>query len=299
MTFSFKQFALVCVCVAGFAFADENSSDEFYAKDQVKAFFSVKAQYEQLSSSAISAINYMAFGSGWGFASIGKDSLGNADTTWYQDSRLRHYNQFGNNIMGLGLEFGGQYHQLITWLDVSFMPNQVSPVPTLTGTQAQPYAKYGDSLPSLTDVEWNRYGFDLMLGYMLAPPTSPINIIPSLGVGFNLLNVQFASSYTLAYGNAPDANMADYSLGRRFYSDFGKDLVAQLELRFNLGVGISVGAYAGYKWIWYDRFIAETGSTSIYFLDATSEFSGDSWYLGGKVTYTLPSLFETKQKEKF
>jgi len=275
-----------CVCFAGFAFADDNPTGAFYAKDQVKGFFSVKAEYQQLSGSAINAINHLAFGYGWSKLSISKDTAGTYDTTAILDSRLLHFNQFGKGLLGLGLEFGGQYHQLTTWLDVSFMPTQVSPVP----------AAYKGSM---MDVSWYRYGVDLMVGYQILPETSPINLIPSIGGGINVINLHFADQYAISYPSASDVQMETYSLGRKYYSSFGKDVNAQIEVRLNLGGGVSIGGYGGYKFVWYDEMLAENTSSTRYIINASSEPGGDAWYVGGKVTYTLPSIFETKQKEKF
>lgn len=267
--------------------AQDNPRGEFYIKEDVKGFLSFKEDYQRFSQQAISGINHSVFKENWGYSTIDFDSAGApVDTFFVSDTnRLYQYSQFGPDILGMGFEIGAQYHQISSWLDIFFMPTQVSPVPS---SIANPVG--------LWDIKWYRYGFDWMFGYMIAPPNSFVNVIPSAGFGFNLLNIHYASSYDLSWKSPPDPLMSLYSLGDRYYSTFGRDVTAQIEVRFNLGIGISLGGYAGTRMTWYDRITLESGGQE--YIMNHDEMSGNAWFIGGKVTYTMQSISEKREKEK-
>ncbi len=282
---------MVSLCaLTALATAQDNPRDEFYIKEQVKGFFSLKVDFQRFSDNAIGDINDAAFREDWGYNVVRYDSTNTPiDTGFFPDQeRLFHYNQFGPNVLGMNVEIGAQYHQMVTWVDGFFMPTQVSPVPDTVNPEVPSH---------LQSIKWFRYGFDWMFGYMLLPEKSFVNVIPSAGAGFSLLNMQFASEYDLSWTTPGDAVMASYPLGRRYYSTFGKNVTTQLEVRFNLGNGISVGAYGGARFTWYDRFSVETSTSQTYILNH-SELSGNAIFFGGKLTYTLPSVFETKEQNK-
>jgi len=280
----FRILSISLLAMAGLALAQDNPRGEFYIKDQVKGFFSIKTEMRNYTDQAMSDINDVAFRQGLGFATIKYDSTNKPiDTTFAVDRRVFNYKQFVSPILGFGGEVGAQYHQLLTWVDGYFMAPQSSKVPSsLAGTGMQ-------------DVRWHHYGFNLMCGYMLAPEQSVINLIPSVGFGFSLMNARFASNYNLLYSTAPDAEMKWYTMTDRYYSSFAKDLNTQVELRLNLGAGISLGGYTGIRMTWVDQYTIESGQED-YFL--TQNTVAHNWFIGGKVTYTLPSVYETKEKEK-
>lgn len=263
-------------------FAQDNPRGEFYLKDEVKGFVSLHGELRGLTDNAIGDINGTAFKGPWGYSVLNADG----DTVRSNDkARLYEYKQFGDRIIGLGFEVGAQYHQLSTWIDVYFNPTQESPVPK----------SLRNDTPELQTVKWFQYGFDWMWGYMLAPEKSTINLIPSVGFGFSLLNMQFASNYDLYYTGAPDEEMQTYTMGNQYYSTFGKDAVGQVELRLNLGNGLSLGGFGGMRMTWYDRMFVENGEMDYFVSD---ELVGHTWYVGGKVTYTMSSRAEDKAREK-
>lgn len=277
-----KTILLSSIVMSCQSFAQEdNKYGEFYLKDEVKGFISFHGELRGLTDNAIDDINKTAFQTRFGYTSVD----GDGDTSFVRDTDLLHYNQFGDRILGLGVEVGAQYHQLLTWFDFYFNPTQESKVPSSVNDNYH------------YPVKWFQYGFDWMWGYMLAPEASPVNLIPSVGFGFSSLNMQFASQYSLSYNNASDKRMESYSMGRRYYSTFGKDVVSQMELRLNLGSGISLGGFGGFRFTWYDHFSIESGDTQNYFLNY-DELVGHAWFVGGKITYTMSSRAEDKARER-
>lgn len=275
--------SLLLLCATALS-AQDNKYGEFYLKDQVKGFISLHGELRGLTDNAVGDINSAGFRGPWYYPTINQDG----DTVLVSDAgRVHQYNQFGNRVLGLGFEIGARYHRLLTWFDIFFSPTQESEVPE--GLESgQPY---------LHSVKWYQYGFDWMWGYMLAPEESQINLIPSVGFGFSVLNMQFPSTYYLPYGDAPpDEEMETYSMGRRYYSTFGKDVTGQIEIRLNLGAGLSLGGFGGMRMTWYDRFYVESEERE-YFL-TYDELVGHAWFLGGKITYTMSSRSEDKERDR-
>ncbi|HSQ43131.1 MAG TPA: hypothetical protein VLM37_12695 [Fibrobacteraceae bacterium] len=282
-------FSLCAFFLAVSGWSQDNPRGEFYLKEQVKGFISLKMNYERFSSNAINGVNDLAFNDDWGWAyavdsnynEVSMNSDDAEDTLMSSDaSSLDRYKRFGPNIPGFGVDFGAQYHQFNTWISAFFIPVQESKAP----------------VSDRRDVQWYRYGFDWMFGWMLAPENSFVNIIPSVGAGISLLKMRFAANYNILYPYAEDDEMVVYTMGNRYYSAFGKSATAQVELRFNLAAGISVGAFAGGRYTWYDHMVFETESEE-YFAPYT-ELSGNSWFIGGKITYTMKSIAEKKKREK-
>ena len=272
----------VALCVS----AQDNPRGEFYIKDQVKGFLSLKTDYQHFTAQSMSNLNAAIFREPWAYAYVGKDSAGVADTAWFNDTlRVHQYNQFGPSVLGMGFELGAQYHQLLTWFEIFLMPTQTSPVPNIR-------VKTG-----LRDVEWSRYGFEWNWGWMLFAEQAKFNVIPAAGFGFSVIDVKFPSNYDLAWNAPTDAQMQLYTLEDRAYSTFGKTVSGQIEARFNLAGGISVGGYAGLRLAWYDAFVIEKGPSKIYPLTMNT-YTGDAWFIGGKVTYTMHSVWESTEKEK-
>lgn len=272
--------------------AQENKFGEFYIKDEVKGFISIHGELRGLTDNAIGDINGTAFRTHFGYTVYDVDE-DTGDTLYYKERdsrRLYEYKQFGNRILGLGMEVGARYHRLSTWFDIYFNPAQESEVPD---------DNYKDD-PNrpLHSVKWYQYGFDWMWGYMLAPENSQVNLIPSVGFGYSVLNMQFAGQYHIWYDKVPepDKRMETYTMGRRYYSTFGKDVVGQMEIRLNLGSGLSLGGFGGMRFTWYDKFYVESGEAQYFF--NYDELVGHAWFIGGKITYTMSSRSEDKAKDR-
>jgi hypothetical protein len=280
--------ALVACLLPGVLFAEDqvdyNPRGQFYLKEKIKPFFSVKGDVRMWDDEFIDYTNGILFERGWGNT--------RADSSFMLDRSLSQYGLFESQDIGMHFEAGVQYEQLVTWMDINWTMPQTSEKPADENT-------FGGAL---RDVKFFTYGADFMVGYMLAPPSSRINLIPAVGGGFSLYNVKFASNYEIYYGgDGTDDNLKPYFIQDRYYSTLGKTINAELELRLNLASGLSVGGYGGYRFGFYDGIVIERSDREdphmTYFIGSTS-FSGHAYFFGGKLTYTLPSIME-KEAEKF
>lgn len=260
--------------------SEPNATGDFYEKEKIKAFFSFKGDMRVFHENLIADLNGLLFEVPWG---------NQTDTGYVSDPYLSNYKPFKDKAIGLNAEVGAQYKQFLTWMDIHFMPTQVSEVPSSIPAAIRPY---------YNDVKWYRYGFDWMFGYMLLPEKSIVNLIPSVGGGFSLLNVRFARKFDL-----PDVDTI--GIYNKYYSSFGRAMNAQLELRFNLVGGVSIGAYAGIRVVRYDALTIEEeikdDEEIRYFVNTSYteyEYTGDELFGGVKLTYTLPSRWETRLRDK-
>lgn len=242
-------------------------SDGFYDPDQVRGFISLKGDFRQMRSKGLDGINSMLFDMDWGFAR-------NAAAA----SRLNGYKRFEENYLGMHVDVGAEYKQFLTWFDIDFMPTQVSKRPASEDAVGN----------RLFDIQWNSYGANWMFGWKLLPADAPVNLIPSVGAGVSLLNVHMGSLYVIQ--DIKDSTKYEQTRNR-FYSAFGKTVNAELELRLQLGQ-FSLGGYAGYRLARYDAFNVEG------FDVGQQELNGDTWFVGGKLTWTMLSQWQRKQREK-
>ena len=197
------------------------------------------------------------------------------------------------------MNIGAQYKQFLTWFDINFMPMQTSERPANSYTtdidgypaDAQDVAPKKKSWP-LYDVEWFAYGADWMFGWKLFGEHTFINLIPSIGFGFNIINFHFASEFTLQERGKPEHT----ELARdRFYSTMATTVTSELEFRIELG-RLGLGGYAGYRFVRYNDLDIE-GFNIFYEEDGTDNV-GDTWYLGARITWFFLSTWEKKQADK-
>lgn len=270
------------------AHSQDNPRGSFYHKDHVKGFLSLKADYRELRTASIDKLNEVLFADD--FYLYGLDTAGNL-VSWRED-RLGAYGRFAAEIQGLHLEIGAQYGQFLTWINVNTMPTQVSRAPSMPPA---------DRLPILRDVKWFSYGADWMFGWMLFPEKAPIQIIPSLGVGMSLLNLKLAQNYGFNFSGSDESSFEPYILSDEYISSVGKTALAEIELRLRMFSGLSAGFYGGYRTIFYDDIILQKDGASDpatnYYI-GTGEISGDSWYFGGKLTFTLSSTAEKRHRSR-
>jgi len=260
-----------CVCIlswAGFVHAD--TPEGFYDQEQVKGFISIKGDFRQIRSDGLDAINSLLFESDLGIA-------GNEGVQRAIAAEMVDYKRFEENYLGLHAEVGAAYKQFLTWFDIDFMPTQVSERPS----------QFSENLGlQLYDVKWNTYGANWMFGWQLLPAEAPINIIPSVGAGFSLLNVHFPAMYVLITEEGDTTKMLN-----RTYSTLGKSFNGELEVRLRLGQ-MSLGGYAGYKVVRYNAVNVENVRVG------SGDLNGDNWFVGAKLTWTMLSAWERKQREK-
>jgi hypothetical protein len=169
------------------------------------------------------------------------------------------------------VNIGAEYYQLLTWFDINFM------LPTAEKGQA----------------EWFNYGISWMWGYKLLPQDNFFNVIPSLGVGVDLLNVR---------GVAVDVVNSNEMLS----STLGMHLNPELELRLQFSQ-LSLGLYGGYKVARFDgisdgilagsAYCAENAA-SARCTDPKWDLNADQWFVGLKLNWTFLSGYQTKMKNR-
>jgi hypothetical protein len=142
------------------------------------------------------------------------------------------------------VEIGAEYNQLRTWFDVDFMP----------------------ITPTRGTTEWYSYGITWMWGYKLRAQNTRFNIIPSIGPGFELLNIRLSPTEEVK-------------------SHLGPALNLELELRLQFPQ-FSAGIYGGYKFERHDW-------DDINFKDINT----DKRFIGLKFSWTMLNNFQKRERE--
>lgn len=274
--------SLLCALTfATSAFAD--SENGFYEKDHIRGFISLGGDFRGMFEGFNDYVNTLAFiNTGY----VLKNSTTGAKEA-YTSTSTTQYNSFESYYIGLHMNVGAQYKQFLTWFNINFMPTQISerPAKTLTVSSAS-----GDTQKmDLFDVKWFTYGVDWMFGWKLFGENTVINLIPSVGFGFNLLNIHFSSLMCVG-------DVTNYvQLRDRYYSTMDASLTAELELRLELDP-IAIGIYGGYRHIDYSDMEIENILLANGAYDTDN--NGDTWFVGLRVTWTFLSDWQRKQADK-
>ena len=275
--------SLLCALTfATSAFADSESG--FYEKDHVRGFISVGADYRGMFEGFSNYVNTIAF--------LNPGHVIKSETSGSEEFYAGNmsYSKFDDYYLGLHLNIGAQYKQFLTWFDINFMPTQISERPSSTYTAVSD-SGYGMKFP-LYDVRWFCYGADWMFGWKLFGEHTFINLIPSVGFGFNIINFHYASNFTLEERDNPEHTEI---VRDRFYSTMATTLTGELEFRIELG-RLGLGGYGGYRFVRYNDPDIE-GFTNFKGKNETDNV-GDTWYLGVRATWYFLSQWEKKQADK-
>ncbi len=283
--------ALSLLTLATGSFAEEEEG--FYEKDHVRGFISIGADYRGMRKEFQRYVNNTALADyGHLVKTPVKNSSGDYDTVLVDYGGLPGYKKFNDWYLGLHVNVGAQYKQFMTWVDFNFMPSQVSKRPA---DYYYPTDVQGTESPegfALYDVEWFAYGADWMFGWKLFGENAPINLIPAIGFGFNLINFHFASNFSVA----EKGNIENNDIMRdRFYSTFATTVNSELELRIELG-RLALGGYIGYRFIRYNDLDIE--DFGINYGPYGTDNVGDTYYLGLRLTWYFLSQWEKKQADK-
>lgn len=178
---SFLTAAVLSVlALANSSFAEAEPG--FYDKDHIRGFVSFGTDFRIMHDDFQSYVNHLAFVKGGHTVSTDEGDV------FYSGGKMK-YNTFDDYYLGLHAIFGAQYKQFQTWIDMNFMPTQISERPSKTYT-AEAYGADGKvdymKFP-LYDVKWYSYGADWMFGWKLFGENTFINLIPAVGFGFNLI----------------------------------------------------------------------------------------------------------------
>ncbi len=268
--------SLFAITTSAFAEPEEG----FYEKHDIRGFISVGADYRGMRSAYANYLNRLLFNKNQGFIVDKITEDGDTVKAAVLDKDISRYEHFNDYYLGLHIEVGAQYHQFLTWFDINFMPTQVSDKP----------ADYSSTTNErLYNVKWFAYGIDWMFGWKLFGENTVINLIPSAGIGLNLLNVHLASDY---YFIESDSDSSYVQARNRYYSTLSPTFNAQVEFRVSIDDPISIGAYAGYRVVRFNEIDFEGHSLG------DTDNNGDTWFLGAKITWTFLSENQKKLRDK-
>ncbi|NLO23802.1 MAG: hypothetical protein GX116_05670 [Fibrobacter sp.] len=285
-----KLTSFFAICVL-FLSASLYASETFYDKTLVRGFISFGGEYRNMSSEHVNYVNSLLFR----HSSVIVD----VDSNFVYldlDSEARNYRKFTKHTIGLNINLGAEYKQLMTWFNLHFTPTQTSKKP----------AKFGDFNNKLYDARWYSYGLDWLFAWKLLNEQSVINLIPAAGLGFNLLNIHFPSNYDfIKVGTKTNLDALKgigyeksgvVSTKDRYYSNFAATAHAELELRLNIDP-ISFGVYGGYRYVRYSEFKITEGGNESWIL-GDPEVKGDAMFVGARLTWTFLSKRQKELKLK-
>lgn len=282
-----KIASLIMAAVFGvLAFATNSSAaDEgFYDKDHIRGFISFGADFRGMMPGFNDYINNVAF------TTSALQSPSRADTAFFYGPAKNNYKKFNKFYPGLHFNVGAQYKQFLTWINFNFMITQTSERPKSNMVAAD---SSGNTITApLYDARWFAYGAEWMFGWKTLGENAFFNLIPAVGIGFNMMNVHFTSNYVIF----DNTNKNDYTVMRdRYYSTMAASFNAELEARLQFEQ-FSVGLYAGYHVVRYNEFNVE--GTDLNTRINNTDNDGDTWFVGLRFTWTFLSLWDKKQEDK-
>ena len=272
------------------AFATNSSAadDGFYDKEHIRGFVSLGGDFRGMLPGFHDYINDVALA----YGSLRYRS----DSTTYQPTKTPKYSKFNKFYPGLQFNVGAQYKQFMTWINFNFMLTQISERPNSTipacalDSTGTPDPSRTASFP-LYDARWFSYGADWMFGWKILGEDAFFNLIPAVGIGFNMMNIHFTSNYLLtSLDSKEDVIMRD-----RYYSTMSASFNAELEARLQFEQ-FSIGIYGGYRAVRYNDIKVE--GTNLYTTSYDTDNDGDTWFVGLRIGWTFLSPWEKKQLDK-
>lgn len=276
--------AFSVLALASTSLADTENG--FYEKEHIRGFISIGADYRGMRNEFQNYVNSLAFSRGVHL--VGSDSTG-SEISGQPLSKLG-YSQFDDYYLGLHFNFGAQYKQFQTWIDVNFMPSQVSE-PSKSSEKIDDKNGVTQTYP-LYDVKWYAYGAEWMFGWKIFGESTPFNLIPAAGFGFNLINIHFASNYDI-----PTEEGEYVRLRNRYYSTMATTVNAELEARLEID-HLAVGLYGGYRFVRYNELSVEGEALTAKEKGVDTDNNGDTYFLGVRLTWIFHSDWQTKQENK-
>ena len=267
-------------------FASNSSAAEegFYDKDHIRGFISFGADFRGMLPSAHDYINTVAF------KGINGGTLKHkGDSTVYRLATNPKYNKFNQFYPNLHFNIGAQYKQFLTWFNINFAITQVSERPAKK-SQAMDENGKTSNFP-LYDARWFNYGADWMFGWKTLGENAFFNLIPAVGIGFNMMNIHFTSNYVITNLESKDESI----MRDRYYSTMAATFTAELEARLQFEQ-FSLGLYAGYRVIRYSELNVEGANLDTE--DFNTDNNGDTWFVGLRFGWTFLSLWDKKQQDK-
>ncbi len=281
---------IASLCIAAvfsiLALASNSSAAEegFYDKEHIRGFIAFGGDFRGMFDNFNRYVNSLAF------KGLNGGTLKHkGDSTVYRLATNPKYSKFNQYYPSLHFNIGAQYKQFLTWFDINFAITQISERPS-NKTPAMDENGKNSTFP-LYDARWFNYGVDWMFGWKTLGENAFFNLIPAVGIGFNLLNVHFTSNYivTSTEGNS-STSMRD-----RYYSTMAATFNAELEARLQFEQ-FSVGLYGGYRAVRYNELNVEGANLDTE--DFNTDNDGDTWFVGLRLGWTFLSPWEKKQQDK-
>ena len=155
----------------------------------------------------------------------------------------------------------------------------------LTGWQYDVVLADGTQIDFDTDDMW-----DMIQSPMTNPV--PVNLIPAVGFGFNLINFHFASNFDLENDDGSYTGLRD-----RYYSTIASTFNSELELRLEISQ-FAIGVYGGYRAVRYNELNVEGNNLETAFGKYDTDNVGDTWFVGLRLTWIFLSDWQEKQNDK-
>jgi hypothetical protein len=332
-TFHLICFTWIALCSSAFALGDGES--KFYDGKDIKAWVAAGVDYRKFDVERINDLifNYMRI-----MDTMTVQVLDPEDPTktipenryFAEDAYApAFYKRMEEEIPMAHLEFGVNYKQVVMGLRFAGMKTQVSKRPdnipdysdadtTNQGlTKVQSYSngveKYviidaaGNDYrvgeyATLWDAQMHMFNIDLNFGWMLFPENSPFNIVPSIGLGYSILNVKFPGRYTIFYSGfseEPNPRVAPITIENSHYTSYGKSITPELEVRLRLFSGLHVAAYSGWKVTRIDKVELESEAieddVNLHYQIGDRDGRADSYYGGVRLIYIFQSERERER----
>jgi hypothetical protein len=250
--------ALALAVLAPIAYATN-----IYDRDFVRGFISLKGDYRFMNAKGQEFLNRAT-----GMLFMAEDG-----TEYWTGKR------YAKDYVTGHVEIGAKYNSLKTWFDIEFMP--LSPTRTYAVLDEDGQLLLDDSGNIVQSTgRWYNYGITWMWGYELFWQTAPINLIPSMGLGFEFLNVR-ASYYD------------------RVLSCMGPSLNLELELRAQI-YQFSLGVYGGYKVVRMDGWDAlsqSVGANYPFSAPYRGDVNFDKVFAGVKLSWTMLSEVQKRLRD--
>ena len=268
------------------AFATSSSAAEegFYDKDHIRGFVSFGADFRGMTDAFNDYVNKVAF------AGLNGGTLRHrGDSTVYRFATNPKYSKFNQFYPALHFNIGAQYKQFLTWFDINFALTQISERPAKNSQAMDENAKYS-SFP-LYDARWFNYGADWMFGWKVLGEDEFFNLIPAVGIGFNMMNIHFTSNYIVSNTSSSE----EIIMRDRYYSTIAATLNAELEARLQFDQ-FSVVLYGGYRVVRDNELNVEGSNLDTENFNTDND--GDTWFVGLRIGWTFLSPWAKKQQDK-
>lgn len=276
--------AAAVLSILAFATSSSAAEEGFYDKDHIRGFVSFGADFRGMTESFHDYVNKVAF------IGLKEGTLRHkGDSTVYRFATNPKYSQFNEFYPALHFNIGAQYKQFLTWFDINFALTQISERPA---KNVQGMDENGKLSPfPLYDARWFNYGADWMFGWKVLGEDEFFNLIPAVGIGFNMMNIHFTSNYIVTNTSSSE----EIITRDRYYSTIAATFNAELEARIQLEQ-FSVGLYGGYRVVRYNELNVEGSNLDTENFNTDND--GDTWFVGLRFTWTFLSPWAKKQQDK-